>query len=74
MPQTNSVINIDPQIMSGTPVFRGTRVPIQIFWDYLKNNAPLDEFLLDYPTVTRDQCVGLLELARERVLGDARAA
>jgi uncharacterized protein (DUF433 family) len=69
-----SVVNVNPNIMGGEPVFMGTRVPIQIFWDYLENNAPLDEFLLDYPTVTREQCLALLETAREKVAADARAA
>ena len=70
----SAVINIDPEIMGGEPVFMGTRVPIQIFWDYLQSNAPLDEFLLDYPTVSRVQCLALLESASEKVLKDARAA
>ncbi|MCL2639363.1 MAG: DUF433 domain-containing protein [Phycisphaerales bacterium] len=69
-----AVINVDPEIMGGEPVFMGTRVPIEIFWAYLEDNAPLDEFLLDYPTVTREQCLALLESAREKVLADARAA
>ena len=74
MATTESVIYINPNIMGGEPVFRGTRVPIQFFWDYLQSNAPLDEFHLDYPTVTREQCLTLLETASERVLRDARAA
>jgi uncharacterized protein (DUF433 family) len=74
MATTPSVINIDPEIMGGEPVFHGTRVPIQIFWDYLEDSAPLDEFLLDYPTVKREQCLALLESARGKVLADARAA
>jgi uncharacterized protein (DUF433 family) len=71
---THSVINIDPEIMGGEPVFRGTRVPIEILWAYLEDNAPLDEFLMDYPSVTREQCLAILESAREKVLADARAA
>jgi uncharacterized protein (DUF433 family) len=43
----------------------GTRVLIRSFWDYLESNAPLDEFLLDFPTVERAQCLALLEMARE---------
>jgi uncharacterized protein (DUF433 family) len=74
MATVESVININPNIMGGEPVFRGTRVPIQILWDYLQSNAPLDEFLLDYPTVSREQCLALLESASEKVLSDARAA
>ena len=74
MATTEPVININPAIMGGEPVFRGTRVPIQIFWDYLQSDAPLDEFLLDYPTISREQCLTLLESASEKVLRDARAA
>lgn len=74
MATMRTVVNINPNIMGGEPVFMGTRVPIQIFWDYLEGNAPLDEFLLDYPTVTREQCLALLEAAREKVAADARAA
>jgi len=74
MSATQNIININPEIMGGEPVFMDTRVPIQIFWDYLEGNAPLDEFLLDYPTVTREQCLALLELARERIRSDARVA
>jgi uncharacterized protein (DUF433 family) len=74
MPTSPSVIHVDPEIMGGQPVFMGTRVPVQIFWDYLENNAPLDEFILDYPTVTREQCIALLECARARVMDHARVA
>ena len=74
MSARSTVVNIDPEIMGGEPVFMGTRVPIQIFWDYLESNAPLDEFLLDYPTVEREQCLALLETAREKVIDDARVA
>ena len=54
----------DPQILGGTPVFRGTRVPFQALLDYLEGGQSLDEFLDDFPTVTRDAAVSALELAK----------
>ena len=68
---TQSVINVDPEIMGGEPVFMGTRVPIEMLWVYLKANSPLNEFLLDYPSITREQCLAVLESALEKVLADA---
>jgi len=68
---TQSVINVDPEIMGGEPVFMGTRVPIEMLWVYLQGNAPLDEFLLDYPSITREQCLVVLKSALEKVLADA---
>ena len=59
--------------MGGTPVFAGTRVPIQTFVEYLEAGDPLDEFLLDFPSVTRDQAVAVLELAKELLLARAVA-
>jgi len=58
------VIIRDPQILGGTPVFRGTRVPFQALLDYLEGGQTLDEFLDDFPTVTRDAAVSALELAK----------
>ncbi len=60
---TRSVVEVSPDVMSGTPVFAGTRVPIATLFDYLKGGDSLDEFLDDFPTVTRDQAVLLLEMA-----------
>ena len=62
-----------PDIMGGTPVFAGTRVPVQTFVEYLEAGDPLDEFLLDFPSVTRDQAVAVLELAKELLLARAVA-
>lgn len=56
-------INIDPEILGGTPVFKGTRVPIETLFDHLESGISLDEFLDDFPTVTKDQAVKLLEMA-----------
>ena len=60
-----SVVEVNPDILSGTPVFVGTRVPVQALIDYLKAGDRLDDFLQDFPTVSRDQAVAALELARE---------
>lgn len=65
------VVHSDPQILSGTPVFVGTRVPFQALLDYLEAGDPLDEFLDDFPTVTREQAVAALEQAKEALLANA---
>jgi uncharacterized protein (DUF433 family) len=65
------VIHSDPEILGGTPVFIGTRVPFQTLLDYLEAGDPLDEFLDDFPTVTREQAVRALEQAKEALLADA---
>lgn len=64
------VISRSPDIMSGTPVFAGTRVPIQTIIDYLAGGHPLDEFLDDFPTVRREQALELLQRVKE-MLADA---
>jgi uncharacterized protein (DUF433 family) len=69
-----SVIQCDPEIMSGAPVFVGTRVPVQALFDYLEGKHSLDEFLDDFPTVSREKAVAVLEQARELVVSGARAA
>jgi len=61
----NKIINIDPQILGGTPVFNGTRVPIESLFDHLEGGVSLDEFLDDFPSVTREQAIEVLELAGE---------
>ena len=68
------VIEVDPEKMSGTPVFRGTRVPIQNFFDYLEGGEGLEIFLDDFPTVEREQTTTLLSLMREQVMGFYEAA
>ena len=59
----SKVINIDPEILGGTPVFDGTRVPIESLFDHLEEGVSLDEFLDDFPTVTKEQAVEVLEMA-----------
>ena len=63
----------NPDIMGGTPVFAGTRVPVQTFVEYLEAGDPLDEFLTDFPAVTREQAVAVLELAKDLLLARAVA-
>ena len=65
------VIHSDPDILSGTPVFSGTRVPFQALLDYLEGGDSLTEFLDDFPTVTREQAVAALEQAKEALLANA---
>ncbi len=61
----SSVINIDPDILGGTPVFRGTRVPIESLFDHLEGGVSLDEFLDDFPTVKKEQAIEVLAIAEE---------
>ena len=67
-----SVVHSDPDVLGGTPVFVGTRVPVKTLYDYLEAGDSLDEFLNDFPSVTRDQAVAALEFARE--ITEAHAA
>ena len=60
-----NLIRIDPGILGGQPVFAGTRVPIETLFDHLEAGVPLDEFLADFPTVSRAQAVALLETANK---------
>jgi uncharacterized protein (DUF433 family) len=65
MASRNGVITRDPEILGGTPVFRGTRVPFQALLDYIEGGQTLDEFLDDFPTVSREVAVNALEHAKE---------
>jgi len=67
----SSVVKIDPEIMSGTPCFAGTRVPVRTLLDYIEGGDTLDEFLEQFPTVSRKQAVAFLEQASERLLATA---
>ena len=62
------LISSNPRIMSGAPVFAGTRVLVETLFDYLEGGDPLDDFLNDFPTVSRDQATAVLELSRELIL------
>lgn len=65
MTPVDSVIHSDPEILSGAPVFRGTRVPLRAFIDYIEGGDGLDDFLADFLSVSRDQAAAALELANE---------
>ncbi len=73
---TNPTIDRNPDILGGTPVFPGTRVPVRILMEHLEAGDRLDEFLEDYPTVSRTQAVALLEQAKVLLAsnGDEAAA
>lgn len=60
-----------PEIMSGAVVFTGTRVPVQTLLDYLEDGSRLDDFLDDFPTVSRDHAIAVLELAKEAMIASA---
>ncbi len=62
------IVAIDPGIISGAPCFAGTRVPIQHLIDYLKGGDSIEEFLLDFPSVSREQVIAFLEEACDRML------
>jgi len=70
----SSVVHSDPDILGGTPVFVGTRVPVQALIDYLEGGHALEEFLDDFPTVSRELAIGALEQAKSLLIADARAA
>ena len=74
MADDTPVVHSDPEIMSGTPVFTGTRVPFQTLLDYLEAGQPLSEFLEDFPTVSKEQAIAALEQAKEALLARARPA
>ena len=74
MVQLEQIVHRDPEILGGTPVFRGTRVPIRSLFDYLEGGDTLDEFLRQFPSVQREQAIALLDLARETLAAGAPAA
>jgi uncharacterized protein (DUF433 family) len=68
------LVSRDPEIMSGALCFTGTRVPVKSLFDYLEGASTLENFLEDFPTVSRDKAVAVLEAARARLTADAPAA
>lgn len=66
---TESVITSSPSILGGAPVFAGTRVPVQALFDYLEAGQRLDDFLADFPTVSRAQVRDVLELSKAALIG-----
>lgn len=71
---TQSVITTDPEILSGTPVFAGTRVPASALFDRLEEGDTVDEFLDDYPTVSREQAQAVIRLFKSMVLDPTKEA
>ncbi|MGB3516275.1 MAG: DUF433 domain-containing protein [Elainellaceae cyanobacterium] len=69
MIENSPVISASPGVMSGTPVFAGTRVPIQTLLDYLKAGESINDFLDGFPTVTQEQVITLLEEVGKRLVG-----
>lgn len=69
MASSNNLITRDPDVLGGAPIFRGTRVPFQSSLDYLEGGKTRDEFLDDFPTVTREAALDALEHAKALVVG-----
>ena len=69
-----SINHCEPEIQGGVPVFCGTRVPVKNLFDYLEAGDSLDQFLRSFPSVSREQAVAALELAREAIVADAHPA
>lgn len=65
------IISCNPEVMGGTPVFAGTRVPVQTLLDYLEAGDSIDDFLTGFPTVTREQIIQFLEQAKDRLVAAA---
>ncbi len=69
----NDLITIDPEILGGTPVFKGTRVPVKTLIEYLEDNYPLEEFLECFPSVTREMACRVLERSEQSLLSTVAA-
>jgi uncharacterized protein (DUF433 family) len=67
-------VHSDPETLGGTPVFIGTRVPVQSLFDYIEGGDTLDEFLRQFPSVTRERALAALDAARDLVLAGARTS
>ena len=73
MSAKRQVWSSDPEVLGGTPVFAGTRVPVRSLFDYLEGGESLDEFLRQFPSVRRDQAVAALDMARDSLLAGAHS-
>ena len=71
--QISDLITVDSEILGGTPVFKGTRVPVKTLFEYLEDNYSLEQFLECFPTVTRDQARRVLERSESALLSPAAA-
>jgi uncharacterized protein (DUF433 family) len=70
---SSKIVHIDPEILGGTPVFKGTRVPVETLFDYIEGGEPLSEFLEDFPTVSKEQVVELLKEVKGEILPSVKA-
>jgi uncharacterized protein (DUF433 family) len=70
---TGDLITIDPEVLGGVPVFKGTRVPVRTLFEYLENNYSLEEFLECFPSVTRDSARRVLERSEQALFPSAAA-
>jgi uncharacterized protein (DUF433 family) len=70
-PPKTPLITVSPDVLSGTPVFTGTRVPVETLIEYLEGGDSIDDFLAGFPSVTREQVVAFLEEAKERMFAAA---
>lgn len=70
--KANSLVTVDPEILGGTPVFKGTRVPVKSLFDYLENNYTLEEFLECFPSVTHEMACRVLEQSESALLAPAQ--
>jgi uncharacterized protein (DUF433 family) len=68
------LITISPEYLGGEPVFTGTRVPVQTLFDYLEGGDPLDEFLDDFPNVTREHAIAMLKMAQRAAVAEVTRA
>ena len=73
MIDSKMVTHRHPEILGGTPVFTGTRVPVRSLFDYIEGGETLDEFLRQFPSVKREQAIAALELACESLVADAHS-
>jgi uncharacterized protein (DUF433 family) len=64
----NQIVWIDPERLSGEPCFKGTRVPVQALIDHIEGNSTLEDFLVGFPSVTRDQAIQFIEMAKDNLL------
>jgi uncharacterized protein (DUF433 family) len=74
MSKLSEIVHSDPEILGGTPVFVGTRVPVQSLFDYLEGGETVDEFLHQFPSVKRQQAIAALGLALATLLAGARSS
>lgn len=71
--KSDALITVDPEILGGTPVFAGTRVPVNTLFEYLEDDYSLEEFLECFPTVTREMACRVLERSESALLAEAAA-